>query len=90
MRIAKSFRRDTDRASVRLAMLAQAISSTKPAADSRHSSMARLRCAKYSTSGATFTVQSAFVLGYAASRRLAMVSISLCARAMVVPGRSRA
>ena len=33
-----------------------------------------------STSGATFTVQSAFVLGYAAANRRAIMSISPCAR----------
>ena len=83
-----SRRREVERASCRLAMLAQAmsrISATKP---SRMSSVGRVFPTRYSRSGTTDAPTPALVAGNSAASARAMAERSACACARVAPGLS--
>jgi len=88
--MATSFWRSVARAKRRFATFAQAIRRTNPTAPSRTRRAGRILPTIISDSGTTPALQPSFESGYCFRRRAAMVSISTCAAATVVPGLRRA
>ena len=88
-RMASSRSRDTARASRRLAILAQAISSTRLTAPSRSHSVERTSPTS-GRSGSAKNVRPSLDFGNCAARRRPTMARSDCAWEIVAPGRSRA